>query len=64
MNDLAFLVSLIEDVEQVLTALGDPPKEGHLALADVLDKPGHVAWAAAGSAREDAQLLWEVLRAV
>jgi hypothetical protein len=47
----------------MLSQLDPPSPKGHnFQLADVLDNPDHHAWAAAGDAKEDAQLVWSVLR--
>ncbi|WNV87641.1 hypothetical protein [Umezawaea sp. Da 62-37] len=62
LQDITFLVSLIDDLDQVLADLGTAPPDGHLALAAVLDDTGHHAWTAAGDASEDARLVWDALR--
>ncbi len=62
LTDLVHLVTLIDDVTEVLTHLGTAPPAGHLSLAEILDNTAHHAWAAAGTATVDAQLNWEVLR--
>jgi len=62
LEDIAFLVSLISDLDRILTDLGAAPLGGHFAMAAILDSPGHHAWAAAGAAVEDARLVWDALR--
>lgn len=62
LRDVAFLVSLITDIDAIVDALGEPPANGRLELAADLDNPGHPAWAAAGEHAEDARLLWPVVR--
>ena len=62
LEENAFLVSLISDLDRILTDLGAAPLGGHFAMAAILDSPGHHAWAAAGTAAEDARLVWDALR--
>lgn len=62
LQDVAFLISLITDVDAVLAELGEPPANGRLELAADLDDPRHPSWAAAGEHAQDARLLWDVVR--
>jgi hypothetical protein len=64
LHDIVFLASLIDDPEAVvddLNALG-PGRAAEIfkETAAALNLE-HLAWEAAGSSREDAQLIWEFL---
>ncbi|CRK60861.1 hypothetical protein [Alloactinosynnema sp. L-07] len=63
LTDITFLVSLIDDPDDVLARLGPGSPEGHFEQVSVLDEPNHPAWqAGAGAWTEDARLAWDVLR--
>lgn len=60
--DITFLTSLVDDVDELMAALGPAPEGGYFGQASVLDDKDHHAWAAAGDQVEDARLVWETLR--
>lgn len=62
LSDIAFLLSLVDDVDELMAASGPAPEGGYFAQASVLDDKDHHAWTAAGDRVEDAQLVWEALR--
>jgi hypothetical protein len=57
LDDIAFLTSLIDDPDEVVSEL----KPEHLKMASVLDDRGHRAWAATSNPAV-AHLVWETLR--